>query len=281
MNFLKSVVMMLIVLAGGELWGQQDDSVVLQQDVVYGRGGNNDLHLDIAFPKDRAQPAPCVVLIHGGAWRQGDKRHLAPQIIDFAKRGYVAATLQYRFCPKHHFPAQVEDVKCAVRYLRAHAEQYGIDPERFGAVGFSAGAHLSMMLGTMDAGDGLEGEGGWPDQSSKVQAVVSFFGPTELHADDIPPRSIPLVADFIGGDKEDLREAYQQASPLTYVSKGDAAMLLFQGTEDVLVPYSQAAKMVTSMTKADVPGRVEFLIDANHGWGGQERNRTEQATYRF
>ncbi len=257
------------------------ETIDYQEDVVYGRGGDVALHLDIASRKDIQKPAPCIVVIHGGAWRAGNKSQHTKQIFDLARQGYVSATIQYRFCPEHRFPAQVEDVKCAVRFLRAHADQYGIDPDRIGAVGFSAGAHLSMMLGTMDAADGLEGEGGWQDQSSKVQAVVAFFGPTELDADDIPERSLPLVNDLIGGPKEEHAESFRQASPLTYVSKGDAPMLLFQGTEDVLVPYTQATKMVTAMTGADVPGRVEFLIDAGHGWGGEDRERTAEATYAF
>jgi acetyl esterase/lipase len=257
----------------------QDDSqqvnIQLQRDVVYGKGG------DIAIPSPVTAPVPCIVVIHGGAWRQGDKKMHEAEIRRFAAQGYVSASLQYRLCPTHQFPAQVEDVKCAVRYLRAHAGQYGIDPARIGAVGFSAGAHLAMMLGTMDSADGLEGNGGWQDQSSKVQAVVAFFGPTEMGADDIPAISIPLLTDFLGGSRADKPDAYKLSSPITYVSKGDAPMLLLQGTEDPLVPYSQAVKMVTAMTKADVPGRVEFMIDAGHGWGGAQLERTIKVTNEF
>lgn len=264
------------------LSAQEDkDKIDYREDVVFGSGGDVQLKMDIAMPKGLDKPAPCVVVIHGGAWRAGNKRSHTNEIFSFARQGYVSATVQYRFCPQYRFPAQIEDVKCAIRYLRQHAEQYGIDPNRIGAVGFSAGAHLSMLLGTMDSNDGLEGSGGWPDQSSKVQAVVSFFGPTELAADDIPEQSLPLVNDLIGGPKEEHGEAFRQASPLSYVSKGDAAMLLFQGTEDVLVPYSQAFKMVTAMTKQDVPGRVEFLIDAGHGWGGDDLHRTVDETNLF
>ncbi len=102
-----------------------------------------------------------------------------------AQQGYVSATIGYRLAPKHKFPAQVNDVKCAIRFLRAHADEYGIDPNRIGACGFSAGAHLAMMLGVVQKKDNLEGDGGNPDQSSAVQAVVSYFGPTDLTAEDI------------------------------------------------------------------------------------------------
>jgi acetyl esterase/lipase len=251
------------------------------RDVVYGRGGDVELRLDLARPADATKPAPCVLVIHGGAWRSGNKAMHLTEVQRFAEEGYVSATVQYRLCPEHPFPAQVEDVKCAVRYLRAHADQYGIDPKRIGAVGFSAGAHLSMLLGTMGSEDGFEGDGGWPDQSSQVQAVVSFFGPTDLAADDIPERSIPLVNTFIGGPKSEKLKAFQDASPITYVSPGDAPMLLLQGTDDPLVPHSQAIKMVNAMTRADVPGRVELLIDAGHGWGGEELKRTIDVMHQF
>jgi acetyl esterase/lipase len=253
----------------------------IKHDVVYGNVEGTELHMDIAIPTKKDQPVPCIVVIHGGAWRQGNKSMHLEEIKRFAKHGYVAASIEYRFCPKHRFPAQIEDAKCAIRYLRAHAKQYGINPERIGAMGFSAGAHLSMMLGTMDRQDGFEGQGGWPDESSKVQAVVSFFGPTQLDANDIPDTSLPLVHDFIGDSKEKKADAYRQASPLTYVDSGDAPMLLFQGTRDVLVPYSQAIKMVTAMTRSNIPGRVEFLINANHGWYGDELNETIDGTLRF
>ncbi len=280
--FRVAAVGCLVLTLSFDLCAQQENrQLEYHEDVVYGKGGDVELHMDIASRKDLNKPAPCILVIHGGAWRGGDKRDHRNEVFALASQGYVAATVQYRFCPDYRFPAQVEDVKCAIRYLRKNAEQYGIDPSRIGALGFSAGAHLAMMLGTMDSEDGLEGDGGWPDQSSKVQAVVSFFGPTELGAEDMPARSLPLVKDLIGGSREAQADAYRRASPISYVNKGDAAMLLFQGTADVLVPYSQAIKMVTAMTEADVPGRVEFLIDAGHGWGGKDRDRTIEATNSF
>ncbi len=277
----RVVVTGCLVTLCTSLTAQQDARIDYQENVVYGRGGDLELHLDIAVPSDLDGPAPCIVVIHGGAWRGGDKRMHKQEILTFARQGYVSATLQYRLCPENRFPAQVEDVKCAIRYLRAHADQYEIDPVRIGAIGFSAGAHLSMMLGATDNEDSLEGSGGWQDQSSQVQAVVAFFGPTELGAEDIPDRSVPLVRDFLGGSRDEMSETYRRASPLTYVDEGDAPMLLFQGTEDPLVPYTQAIKMVTAMTEANVPGRVEFLIDAGHGWRGKQLEHSIEATQDF
>jgi acetyl esterase/lipase len=259
--------------------------VAYEPDIVYGNTGDTERKLDMARPEKLDKSVPCIVVIHGGAWRGGNKSvHVGgpfPGIFDFAKEGYVSVSVGYRLIPKARFPAQVEDVKCAVRFLRANADKYKIDPNRIGAIGFSAGAHLSMMLGTMDKEDGLEGDGGNPDQSSKVQAVVAYFGPTEMTADDIPARSIPLVTDFIGGSKAEKLEDWKRASPITYVSKGDAPTLIFQGTKDPLVPHTQATKYADALTAAGVPGRVELLIGAGHGWLGKDLERTKQQHMEF
>lgn len=259
------------------------DTVTLKSDVVYGTVGGTLLCMDVAYPTKRCGAAPCIAVIHGGAWMQGNKRDHIEDIKHFARQGYVSVSIGYRLAPAHQFPAQVEDVKCAIRFLRANSTKFNIDPEQIGAIGYSAGAHLSMMLGTMDKGDGFEGTGGWPEESSKVQAVVSYFGPTQLDAKDIPKISLPLVSTFLGGSAKEKPVVYRQASPLTYVSEGDAPMLLFQGTNDPLVPHSQAIKMVTAMTRKHVPGRVELLINADHGnnWGAEERERTKQTTLAF
>lgn len=253
-------------------------------DIVYGTGDGVELKLDLARPiTDKLvgpAGAPCIVVIHGGAWRMGDKAGHHGEILRFADEGFVSATIQYRFAPRYKFPAQVEDVKCAIRFLRAHASDYGIDPDRIGAVGFSAGAHLSMMLATLDA-DEFAGTGGWPDQSSKVQAAVSFYGPTLFTADDMPPRTEPLVLDFLGGTMDEVLEAYKNASPVTHVDAGDPPMLLFQGTDDPLVPFTQAFAMTSAMTQHGVPGRVELLVGAGHGWGGAERERSYEQTLEF
>jgi acetyl esterase/lipase len=221
-----------------------------------------------------------LVYIHGGGWAGGKKADLDKAIRGAAARGYLTVSVGYRLAPKHLFPAQVEDVKCAVRWLRAHADELGIDPERIGAVGFSAGAHLAMMLGFMDKDDGLEGEGGWPDQSSKVQVVVAYFGPTNLD-DEYPEVSKNIVKQFIGGTREDKRDVYRRASPATYINSGDSPVLIFQGTSDVLVPHNQAIQIVDALAKAGVPGRIEIMLGANHGWGGQELDRTLEATAEF
>ena len=254
--------------------------VEFRPNVQYGTGGDHKLRLHLALPAANGQKRPALLFIHGGGWAAGHRDQLTQQIQYAAGKGYVAVSVGYRFAPQDPFPAQIEDVKCAVRWLRAQADDLQIDTGRIGAIGFSAGAHLAMLLGVMDPGDGLEGTGGWADQSSKVQAVVSYFGPTNLQV-DLPPVSKSIVKHFIGFDQAEKPDLYRQASPVTYVSKGDAPMLLYQGTEDPLVPYDQAWLMTQALTKAKVPGRIEFLLGVNHGWNAAEMTRTERESLDF
>lgn len=254
--------------------------VELQENVQYGTGGGEPLTLHLAKPKGAEGPCPVIVYIHGGGWRAGSKDGHRDDIRRAAAQGYVAASVGYRFAPAARFPAQIEDCKCAIRWLRAHAKELNIDPNRIGAIGFSAGAHLSMILGAMDSADGLEGEGGWPEQSSKVQAVVAYFGPTNFNS-PYPDRTVPIIEEFLGGTPQEKPDAYRLASPITYVNKGDAPMLLFQGTNDILVPYEQAFEMVTALSKAGVPGRVEILLGKGHGWANDDLAHTRQVGDEF
>ncbi len=268
-------------------------NIEFQKDVQYGTGGGEPLLLDIARPLGLEKPAPGLLLIHGGGWMAGNKRIYSTLLQQCAERGYVAVAVGYRFVPKHRFPAQIEDVKCATRWMRAHADELGLDGDHLGAMGHSAGAHLSMILGTMDSADGLEGDGGWADQSSKVQAVVSYFGPVDLA---IPEDKIEQLAGrevfnvgavrrildaAVGKPSQERLEELRQCSPLTYVNEGDAPMLLFQGTKDVLVPYDQAFWMAGALTKANVPGRVELIFGAGHGFSKTENVRTLHMAFEF
>src|SRR5262245_20412251 len=271
----------LFLVAAVAPQAQAPDDVLFERDVVYGKGGGEDLKLNLARPKQGEGRRPCVLVIHGGGWAAGRKEGHDNLTWEFVKRGYVSVTVGYRLVPKAFFPAQIEDVKCAVRFLRAHAEKYGIDPERLGATGFSAGGHLSQMLGVMGKEDGLEGEGGWADQSSQVQAVVNFFGPTDFVTADFPEQSRGILARWIGGTRQEKAEEYKKASPITYVSKGDAPILHVQGTKDALVPHSQVYAMLDAMTAAGVPGRADLIVGAGHGWGGAELTRTAEVTYAF
>ncbi len=274
-----------LVLASGAfsltLRGDDLPRVAADYDLVYSKAGDTELKLDIARPSEGEGPFPAVLVIHGGAWRTGKKDHMRGLLTDFASRGYVAISPQYRFCPKDAFPAQIHDVKAAVRWVKSHAKDYKIDPERVGAIGFSAGAHLALMLGATDAQDGLEGDVSDAAPSSKIQAVVNYFGPTDLSASDLPSESKPLVRDFLGGTAEEKPELAAKASPVTFVTKDDPPVLTFHGTKDAVVPATQATKLSEKLTKAGVNGRVVLLVGAGHGWKGNDLKETMDETFTF
>jgi acetyl esterase/lipase len=258
-----------------------DPKITATNDLVYSKVGSTELKLDIAYPVEGAGPFPAVVVLYGGAWRTGNKWGNRPTLAQFARRGYVAISPQYRHCPKNVFPAQVHDVKAAVRWLRSHAAEYRVDVDHIGAMGFSAGGHLSMMLGVTGPEDGLEGDVPPGSPSSRVQAVVNFFGPSDLNATDVPDIAVGLVRDFLGARASDRPDLAAKASPVTFLSKDDAAILTFHGTKDPLVPYSQSIKLGEAMTKVGLPGRVELIVGAGHGWTGPEMKRTMNDTYEF
>jgi dipeptidyl aminopeptidase/acylaminoacyl peptidase len=138
-----------------------------------------------------------------------------------------------------------------------------------------------MMLGVTQKEDGLEGDGGWAEQSSAVQAVIAYFGPTDLTATDLPEPVKPVMEQFLGGTLQAKPDDYKKASPITYVGAGDAPMLLFQGTKDPLVPHTQAYRMLDALSAAGVPGRGEILLGAGHGWPQPEWRRTAEAAFHF
>jgi acetyl esterase/lipase len=262
--------------------------VPIEKDVVYGKAGGVELKLDLARPAKGAGPFPLVVCLHGGGWQLGHRKAHHPTLQLLARHGYVAASVGYRLAPKHRWPAQIEDAKCAVRFLRAHAKDYNIDPNKVGALGDSAGGHLALLLGLMDARDGLEGAGEHAKQPSKVQAVVNYYGPTDLRTWSATPLGdVMLKAATRGRDGNGLLEDFlgtadrkaavmAKASPITYVDAKDAPVLTFQGTDDPLVPLSQARALHAALRKAGVAEKLEVLEGRGHGWGGKDKERTDR-----
>jgi acetyl esterase/lipase len=251
-------------------------------DVVYGKGGDEELKLDLYAPKNLTAPAPAVILIHGGGWSGGSKKDFRDGAKGFAQQGYVAVTVEYRLAPKHKWPAQIEDVKCAVRWLRANAKKYQIDPDRIVAEGASAGGHLALMLGFTDAKDGFEGKGGNADQSSNVQLVINLFGPTDLTQPGWSDLVEKLFVDLLDGSRDKIPEAYKKASPVTYLRKGAPPVLTFHGTKDPLVPYDQAKLLDKALRDAGVVSQLETIDGKGHGdWSAEEWLRDIKVTVEF
>lgn len=286
------VVVAVIALLTGTLLLGVLPQIHYTRDVVYGKAGDVDLKLDLAVPTRGSGPFPAVVCIHGGAWQAGKKEDLEFLARYLAEQGYVAATVSYRLAPSHLWPAQIEDVKCAVRYLRAHAKELNIDPANIFATGASAGGHLSLMLGLMEAKDGLEGTGGHAEFPSTVRGVANFFGPTDFkvwsaagETDAIKPEDKKSQAQQILeawlGTSDRTSDLVRQASPITYVRANNPPILTFQGTTDDIVPASQATLLHEALEEAGVPQKLVLMEGEGHGWGGEKMEGSMQEILTF
>jgi acetyl esterase/lipase len=242
-------------------------ALTVERDVVYGTAQGTPLLLDLAMPKTGNGPFPVVVFLHGGGWSEGNRQEMNHFIEGVAGLGYVGVTVAYRLVPAARFPAQLEDCKAAVRWLRANAAKYRINPKHIGVVGFSAGGHLASMLGVTGKNDGLEGAGGNPDQSSRVQAVVSFFGLTDFSTRDWP-RDLEngVIEPFLGGSFANHADEYRRASPITYVTSDAPPFLFFHGSEDKLVPVDQSKRLGEKLRNAGVFAEVNVLEGEGHGF---------------
>ncbi len=237
------------------------DYIVMEREIRYREGGSQSWRLDLAARKDvTSAPRPGIVIFHGGGWIEGDKssfstrKHGVPgNIVDWADLGYVAVTINYRLAGEATFPAALEDCKCAVRWLRAHAQRYHLDPNRIGAIGNSAGGHLALLLGMVGEDRGYEGDGPYQEESSQVQAVSSDSGPIDLVHQYEQGALRRAVEPFLGGPPEPDRAAlYDLASPPHYISATAAVppMLLIYGVRDEQVPIATADSFVLALGQA-------------------------------
>lgn len=259
-----------------------DAKIKTERKIVYGKAGKIDLELDLAMPADGKGPYPAVVCIHGGGWKAGSRQTLVPLTELLAKKGFVAVTVSYRFAPEHQFPAQIEDCKAAVRWLRGNANKYQVKADRIGAIGFSAGAHLSCLLGTADKSAGLEGDGGNPTQSSQVQAVVSYFGPTDF-TDKTWSKDVEKIffVPLFGGTFAEKGDLYRKCSPIVYCKKDSPPFLFFHGTKDTLVGINQSQKMVKKLREVGASADIVVMEGDGHGWGGEKLTRTLEQSVKF
>jgi acetyl esterase/lipase len=246
----------------------------ITRDIVYAQYGTRQLKLDVYRPPELYQhgAVPGIVAVRGGAWREGDKEFFSYIAGQLAMEGFVTASIEYRTSDEATFPAAVQDVKAAVRWMRTHAAEYGVDPNAIGAIGGSAGAHLVAMLATTPAAT-LEGQGGNPAASSAVQAVVAMGGGYDLESlGKVGGEVTSAVTDFIGAPLAAHAEAVAAASPIRYVSRRSAPLLLLHSPTDPIAPFAQAIEMEQAYRRAGAV--VQFkAIDAPgvHGFWGDPR----------
>jgi acetyl esterase/lipase len=240
------------------------DGVKVLRDLVYVPGGHEQNRLDLYLPEKPNHPLPLIVWIHGGGWRSDSKEK--PPAIGFAKMGYAMASINYRLSQHAQFPAQIQDCKAAIRWLRANATKYNLDPAHIGVWGASAGGHLVALLGTTGGVMELEGTGGNLDQSSRVQAVVDLFGPTDFLTIGHPLSDPggPVVA-LIGGPPQENKDKAAKASPIAYVGKDAAPFLILHGDKDPLVPLDQSKLLEEALKKVGVEVTFQVLAGAGHG----------------
>lgn len=238
------------------------------RDLAYVEDGHARQKLDLYLP---AQPTgPLLVWIHGGGWRAGDKRN--PPGLAALKMGVALASIEYRLSQHAIFPAQIEDCKAAIRWLRAHAAEYGYDPKKIAVWGASAGGHLAALLAVtgqvkdFDVGANL-------DQSSAVVCAIDWFGPADFEAYD-PKLPTPMVqrensesviALLFGGPVSEKLQLARRASPVTWVTKDAAPILIMQGTNDPLVPLDQSQRLADRMKAAGADVTLDVIQDAGHG----------------
>ena len=241
----------------------------VERNVTYGRADDVELKMDVYFPANStSNTVPAVIFIHGGAWRRGDKSRLTfPQLLPMLLRhGFLVASINYRLAPKYKFPAQIEDAKCAVRFLRAHAKQLRIDPNRIGVEGESAGGQLAALLGLTNPNAGFDGRGGWNNQSSQVEAVVDMFGPADLTAFDFQSNDYyRTIGEEVFGAKSGDDSALKRASPVNYISKGAPPFLILQGDRDETVPLKQSEELDEQLKAVGDFSILVVVKNAGHG----------------
>jgi acetyl esterase/lipase/enterochelin esterase-like enzyme len=258
------------VRGGGPPGGAaQAPRLQIDRDIEFARIGARSLKLDLYRREPATQPSPVVVWIHAGGWTAGDKEPTPAAAL--VTDGFAVASIEYRSSKEAPFPAQLADCKAAVRWLRANAAKYNLEPTQIGAWGHEAGGQLASLLGTTGDVRELEGDQGNLDQSSRVQAVVSFAGPADLsllHKErGVSAQAVAAAASLVGGPLDANTDKARRASPVEYVSKDDPPFLLVHGTADATVPVRQSERFISALKAAGVDSALELQVGASQDLG--------------
>jgi pectinesterase len=241
------------------------DRLHAKLDLTYARYGDRTLEMDVYRPKGTWGELPAIVCIHGGGWAKGNRTSHAKIAQALANRGYVAATISYRLSGEAPFPAAIQDCKAAVRFLRANAKEFGIDSDKIGAIGLSAGGHLTALLATSHGVDELEGKGGNPVHSSRIQAAVPMGAQTDFLSERTREvsKERQIWKQFMSGSQQERPKAYRLASPLEHLDKDDPPCLFVIGETDD--ESTRATKFRNRMEELGISSRIEVIEGAPHG----------------
>jgi acetyl esterase/lipase len=261
----------------------------LVEGIEYANVDGKSLLLDLRIPDDGPGPHPVIIYLHAGAWVTGDRT--GGPAIRQARRGYAVASIDYRLAPRYTWPAQVEDTKAAVRWLRANAARFNLDPDRIGVFGTSSGGHLAAVLGTSGGVPSLEGMHlGNAQFSSRVKAVVDFYGPTDLlKLEEQKLPCFPLNGNLpflppsllMGCPIQDCREKTATANPMTYITPDDPPFLIVQGLLDCLVPFRQSVMLHDALQAKGVDSTLILIPAGEHGGNEFDEQKYKQAVSDF
>jgi acetyl esterase/lipase len=269
---LVSLPFLIAISTLGQAPGRIPAGIKAERNIAYVENGHRNQVLDIYLPETPSdKPLPLMIWIHGGAWMAGSQAN--PPVLFLVSKGFAVASIQYRFAKDAIWPAQSFDCKAAIRFLRANAGKYNFDPDRFAVGGDSAGGHLAAFIGTSGDVKEMEGDLGNTNVSSRVQAAIDWFGPTDLllmgeqagpnsmihHNDTNSPESM-----LMGGAIQEKKELAKTANPLTYIDKHDPPFLIMHGDNDQLVPLAQSVILAKALIDAGVEVTMKTIPGAGH-----------------
>ncbi len=256
----------LAIAVGVGLISHGSQSLLMKADVPYQEKPAR-VTLDVHYLKDAEGIRPALVVIHGGGWTNLDKNYLTWLAKDAAKRGYVVFNINYRLAGEAKYPAAVEDCQAAIRWVRANAKRYNVDPNRVGVFGESAGGHLACMMGLLDSRDKTT-----PDVSSRATCVVDFYGVTDLTPAELPKEKysqadafVAICEYFIGKKHSEAPELFAEASPLTHVTKEACPFIAIHGDADPIVPHEQSVQLVEKLKAVGVEATLHTVKGGKHG----------------
>ena len=244
-----------------------EKTVQIKDDLVIGKNGDQDLAGDLFLPPEGTENGAAIVFVHGGGWREGDKSQLRGYGILLARHGFVCLCTAYRLSHEALWPAQIQDVKCAIRYMRTHADDLKIDPNRIGVSGNSAGGHLSLMAGLSVYESDFEGKTGNNEVNSKVKAICAIYPPAQIRKFDNTDPIIDAYKALMGKDAR--QEDYDKASPLLQIQADFPPTMLIHGSADSVVNLADSTDLYKKLTEKGVPSELHIYSEEEHAFDSQ------------